>query len=146
VRRRQHGRHGRLHERLHLQRWLRANTFYCDYDPNAGTLQFGTNAGGSMRSLVDPGDANGDMMPNSYGGCCNGPMGLCNAPDSNNNGVNVVMVEALCASLGYGNGEIVREENGNSCPEAHAETQDGLQWDSDFVSSQGAGLEYLCSN
>jgi cysteine-rich repeat protein len=124
-----------------------ANTFYCNYDVNAGTLQFGTNSGGSMRALVDPDDANGDMMPNSYGGCCNGPMGLCNAPDSNNNNNGgVVMVEALCAALGYDTGMIVRQENGNSCPEAHAVTQDGLQWSSDWVSSQGAGLEYLCSN
>jgi hypothetical protein len=73
-------------------------------------------------------------------------MGLCNAPDANNNGAGVVMVEALCSSLGYDNGLIVRQENGNSCPEVHAVTADGLQWSSDFVSSAGAGLEYLCSN
>jgi cysteine-rich repeat protein len=124
------------------------NTFYCNYDPVAGTLQFGTNSLSAMRACVDPNDANGDAMPNSKAGCCNGPMGLCNAPDSNNNGQNnVVMVDALCAALGYSEGTIVREVNNNSCPQAHAVTQDGGQWSSDWQSQPaGAGLEYRCSN
>jgi cysteine-rich repeat protein len=123
------------------------NTFYCDYDAQAGTLQFGTNSTGAMRACVDPNDANGDAMPNSFGGCCNGPMGLCNAPNSHNNGVNVVMVEALCASLGYSSGTLVREINDNTCPQPHALTPDGLSWSSDWSSNPaGAGMEYLCSN
>jgi hypothetical protein len=122
------------------------DTFYCDYDSQAGTLQFGTSSGGALRAAVDPNDANGDMMPVSFNGCCAGPLGLCNAPDMSNNNVNVVMVEALCEALGYSEGMVLRQENGNSCPEPHAVTSDGLQWSSDWVNSLGAGMEYLCSN
>ena len=57
---------------------------------------------------------------------------------------NVDMVQALCASLGYANGTIVRELFNNSCPEPHAVAQDGSEWTSDFQSSQGSGMEYLC--
>ncbi|WP_258182930.1 DUF4215 domain-containing protein [Enhygromyxa salina] len=122
------------------------DTFYCDYDPNAGTLQFGTNASAALRAAIDPDDQNGDDMPDSYGGCCNAPLGLCNAPNSTNNGVGVDMVTALCNALGYASGSIVREVASNSCPEIHAISQDGQEWGSDFVSSQGYGAEYLCSN
>ncbi len=69
---------------------------------------------------------------------------ICNSPDSNNNGVNVVMVDALCASLGYSSGTIVRELNSNGCAEAHALSQDGLNWSSDYQGSSGFGAEYLC--
>jgi cysteine-rich repeat protein len=121
-------------------------SFYCTYDGMAGTLQFGTNTSAALRSMPDPNDVSGDMIANVDAGCCNGPLGLCNAPDSNNNGVGVDMVAALCSALGYSNGMIVREVASNSCPESHVLSADGLEWTSDFVSSQGFGAEYLCSN
>ena len=55
------------------------------------------------------------------------------------------MVTALCNSLGYAMGTIVREVANNSCPEPHAVQANGQVWDSDWVSSQGFGAEYLCS-
>ena len=123
------------------------DTFYCDYDANAHTLQFGTTSGGAMRSVVDRNNQDGDAIPNQNAGCCsnNAMNGICNSPDSNNNGVNVDMVTALCNALGYGFGTIVREVANNSCPEPHAVDPTGHAWDSDFVSSQGFGAEYLCS-
>jgi cysteine-rich repeat protein len=125
------------------------NEFYCNYNAMNGTLQFGTTSAGAMRAVVDPNNASGDNMPNSYSGCCSNASqtSICNAPDSLNNGNgNVVMVDALCASLGYSNGQIIREVNNNSCPEPTALSADGLSWTSDWVSSQGFGAEYLCSN
>ena len=124
------------------------NTWYCDYDPVNHTMQFGTNSNTAMRAVVDPDDNAGDAMPNSGGSCCgegNNVNQRCNAPDSNNNNVNVDMIQALCASLGYAEGTIVREVFNNSCPEPHAVEQDGSIWDSDFAFSQGSGMEYLCS-
>ena len=122
------------------------NTFYCDYDPMAGTLQFGTTSTGAMRAAVDPNNAQGDNMPQGSPSCCNAGLGMCNAPDSNNNNNNVVMVEALCASLGFSNGQIVRELFNNYCPEPTALSADGLDWSSDWDFSAGNGAEYLCSN
>jgi cysteine-rich repeat protein len=122
-----------------------ANTFYCNYDPVAHTMQFGTTSNGAMRSVVDPNDANGDVMPMAGGSCCNNNLQLCNSPDSNNNGVNVDMVDALCASLGYSDGVIVRESNDNVCPQAHALTADGSSWSSDYINNGGWGAEYRCS-
>jgi cysteine-rich repeat protein len=125
-----------------------SNSFYCNYDPVAHTMQFGTMSQGAMRSLVDPNDANGDAIPNSFSGCCAmGNQSICNAPNSANNGNgNVVMVEALCASLGYSEGSIVREVNNNSCPKPAALTADGTSWTSNYVNVDGFGAEYLCSN
>ncbi|MBC7795222.1 MAG: hypothetical protein H7Z43_16080 [Clostridia bacterium] len=101
---------------------------------------------GAMRSVVDPNDAFGDQMPNAGNQCCTAnTLQICNAPDSNNNNVNVNMVDALCAALGYSDGTIVREANDNSCPESHAVAQDGSIWSSDYVNSNGWGAEYLCS-
>ena len=119
--------------------------FYCT--DGAGSLQFGTTSGSTLRSAVDPGDGRGDDMPTAgdWAGCCDVPLGLCNAPNSVNNGVGVDMVTALCNALGYANGTILREVlNSNFCPESHAVTADGQDWDSDFVDSQGWGAEYLC--
>jgi len=123
------------------------DTWYCDYDPVAHTMQFGTTSNTAMRAVVDPNDDAGDAMPDSGGSCCsnNGVNQRCNAPDSENNGVNVDMVTALCASLGYTHGEIVREMLGNACPEPHAVADDGSEWSSDFVGSSGSGMEYRCS-
>ena len=123
-----------------------ANTFYCDYDANAHTLQFGTTSNSAMRSVVDPGNMQGDMMPQNNAGCCQAALQLCNAPDSNNNNVNVDMVAALCASLGYGQGTIIREVFNNVCAEPHALAPNGLDWSSDWVNSSGHGAEYLCNN
>ena len=124
------------------------NSFYCMYDGNAGTLQFGTTSGSALRAVVDPNDQSGEAMPNINAGCCSNGVqnGKCNAPDSDNNGVNINMVEALCAALGYDNGMIVRQLNNNACPEPHVTVADGSNWTSDWVGSQGFGAEYLCSN
>jgi cysteine-rich repeat protein len=118
--------------------------FYCDFDINAETLAFGASGGGLPRAMVDPDDENGDMMAVNYSGCCNQPLGLCNSFESTNNGVNVDNILALCNALGYEDGSIVREGQGNSCPEVHALTGDGTSWSSDFVNSLGFGAEYEC--
>ncbi|MCA9659609.1 MAG: DUF4215 domain-containing protein, partial [Myxococcales bacterium] len=125
------------------------NTFYCNDDANMELLEFGTNANSAMRAVVDPNDANGDTMPNSYNGCCNGPLGLCNSPDANNNGVVIngggTNIEALCNALGYQNGEYISTVNNNTCPEPHVLDAEGLQWTSDFSSGAGWGKAYRCT-
>jgi cysteine-rich repeat protein len=121
------------------------NDFYCTFDMATQKLAFGSTVG-TVRAAVDPGNALGDTMPNSFNGCCNGPLGLCNAPDSNNNGVPVDMVDALCNALGYQTGFIKRQDlNSNFCPEAHVTDAAGLAWTSDFVQSNGYGAEYECT-
>lgn len=120
-----------------------ASTFYCTDNSSSETLEFGSPQ--TLRASVDPGDANGDVMSNGQGGCCNGPLGLCNSFDGSNNGVGVNGAEALCHALGYASGVILSESSGNSCPEVHALTPDGLEWSSDFSSSQGHGNKYLCT-
>lgn len=71
-----------------------------------------------------------------------------NAPHSANNGVllpgGVDMVTALCHTLGYASGVVVREEDGNYCPEAHAVTADGATWASDYADTIEYGAEYQC--
>jgi hypothetical protein len=123
--------------------------FYCNDDPGAQTLAFGTNAaaGDSLRTLVDPGDAIGDTIPSSFSDCCSpaAPNDICNAPDNNCNGEPVDCIEALCHALGYQNGVIIRAVPTNFCPESHALDTGGTDWTSDFVESDGYGAEYLCS-
>jgi hypothetical protein len=118
--------------------------FYCNYNAAAQTLEFGSTSG-EIRAATDPGNALGDTMPNSYGGCCTGPLGLCNGPDANNNGIPVDNGKALCAALGYANGQLVEWHTGNVCPEVHAITPDGLQWGSDWVGSDGYGQRWKCT-
>ncbi|MEZ4428483.1 MAG: DUF4215 domain-containing protein, partial [Nannocystaceae bacterium] len=120
-------------------------TFYCTYNQNAETLEFGSNSGTAMRSVVDPNNANGDNMPNVDLGCCNAPLGLCNSPDSNNNGVGINNAAALCNALGYQSGQYLASVNNNSCPEPHVTDNTGLVWTSDFVNSQGFGRIWLCT-
>jgi cysteine-rich repeat protein len=119
------------------------NDWYCIYEPNNERLEFGSN-GGVPRSAVDPGNNQGDTMPNNFNGCCSGPLGLCNTPDSANNGVNITMIDALCRALGYAGGTLLAEQGGNVCPEPHVNDVDGLDWDSDFVNSAGYGEKYEC--
>lgn len=119
-------------------------SFYCNYDPIMQTLTFGTTEFAALRSSVDPGNVLGDALAGPFTGCCNAPGGLCNAPNTANNGVAVDMVGALCTALGYSSGMVLREEGDNSCPEPHAVTADGQQWTSDFVNSDGFGAEYMC--
>lgn len=78
-------------------------------------------------------------MPNSYGGCCTGPPGLCNGPHSTNNGVPIDMVDALCNALGYQTGMILREGADNDCPQVHVLDA------SDFQSDAAYGSEYQCT-
>ncbi|MBI4705941.1 MAG: hypothetical protein HY744_33020, partial [Deltaproteobacteria bacterium] len=124
-----------------------ASQFFCKYDENAETLEFGSLNNVVVRAMVDPNNAQGDLMPNSYGGCCqkNQILGLCNAPDANNNGVPVDHAKALCSALGYKDGKLVGWQNDNSCPEVHAVTADGLSWDTDWVDSQGYGYSWKCT-
>ncbi|MEC8381284.1 MAG: hypothetical protein VXZ96_13225, partial [Myxococcota bacterium] len=119
------------------------SSFYCIDNPSSETLEFGTPD--TLRASVDPGDANGNTMPSSYNGCCNGPLGLCNSFDGTNNSVGVNGAEALCHALGYATGVILSQSSGNSCPEVHANTPDGLDWSSDFYDSGGYGNEYRCT-
>ena len=95
---------------------------------------------------IDPGNLLGDTMPNSYNGCCSGPLGLCNAPDSNNNGVPINNAQALCSALGYQNGVLIREVNSNFCPQPHVLDMAGKQWTSDFLTQpEGYGAEWECT-
>ena len=122
-------------------------SFYCNYNAGAQTIEFGSNSGGAVRSVVDPNNQNGDTMPNTYAGCCNGPLGLCNAPDANNNGVNIGVsnAKALCSALGYADGAFLASPANNSCPEPHATDATGKAWSSDWVSSQGFGQIWKCT-
>src|SRR6185436_16564459 len=93
-------------------------TFYCTYDAQNQTLQFGTVGGAALRAQVDPGNAIGDNFGGNYA-CCgvNNKNDICNALDSANNGVNVNNVKVLCNALGYQNGAYIRQSSGNSCPQ-----------------------------
>jgi hypothetical protein len=82
----------------------------------------------------------------SYSSCCTGNLGLCNAPDPNNNGVGINNVAALCKGLGYSSGTYLRSSTGNSCPQSHVTDANGLMWTSDWSTSPaGTGLQYRCS-
>ena len=118
------------------------SSFFCNDDPVAETLEFGSS--GTLRAVVDPNNSNGDAMPTSYSSCCSGPMGLCNSFDNTNNGIGINAAEALCFALGYSSGTILSYVSSNSCPEVHANSLDGLDWGSDFVSSSGYGNKYRC--
>jgi hypothetical protein len=118
--------------------------FYCREDSRAQTLEFGAN-GSTLRAAVDPKREHVGKWPSSYSGCCREPMGLCNSFDSNNNGVRVSPADALCWALGFEKGEIVRESTGNSCPEINVNDDDGQEWTSDWVSSDGYGSDYRCT-
>jgi hypothetical protein len=121
------------------------DTFYCD-DSVDGVLAFGTTSPSAMRTVVDPGDAAGDTIPDTFSACATPatPLDVHNAPDSNNNGQPGDAAVALCQALGYSTGVIVRELATNSCPEPHTVNGDPQQWDSDFDNSQGSGMEYRC--
>jgi cysteine-rich repeat protein len=120
------------------------NTFYCTFDQNTQKLSFGATSG-VVRAAVDPNNALGDTMPNSFNGCCSGPLGLCNGPDSNNNGVNINNAAALCSALGYQNGVVKREAFDNVCPQPHVLNAAGTQWTSDFLINGGYGSEWECT-
>jgi hypothetical protein len=121
------------------------DSFYCDYDQDAGTLAFGSTSDGfALRALIDPDNsARGDMSGGEDPLCCtaNLPGGYCTAP------VEAEDVTALCNSLGYAQGQVVRTTTGNSCPKAKAGNgEDYQEWSSDFVFYDGSAMEYLCSN
>ena len=129
--------------------------FFCNFDSETKTLSFGiSDAGFALRAAVDPGNAEGDTMPDTdrpsldagcQGCCCDQvPLfGICNAPDSNNNGVPIDPAQALCEALGYDSGSLI-DDSTNGCPEANAITSDGSDWTSDFVFSSGFGRSYTC--
>lgn len=123
-------------------------SFFCNFDSGTETLSFGTTSEGeALRSVVDPDNEHGDLMPNdSDTDCCTAEnffSGVCNAPDANNNGVPIDAAEALCYALGYESGSLTWVD-GNTCPEANALTADGGDWTSDFVDSSGYGRTYTC--
>ncbi|MEW6144543.1 MAG: IPTL-CTERM sorting domain-containing protein [Thermodesulfobacteriota bacterium] len=121
--------------------------FFCNFDPATETLSFGSTGSGAMRAAVDPGNAEGDVMPDvNLTGCCdaeNPLFGVCNAPDANNNGVPIDAAEALCFALGYESGSLTWIDS-NTCPEANTLTPRGSIWSSDFVDSNGFGQTYTC--
>lgn len=121
--------------------------FYCNDD--ALSIRFGLDPlfpGDTLRAIVDPGDALFDAIPGGFSSCCDAasPNDICNAPDGNDNGQPVDSIKAMCQALGYNNGQLIRAEPGNSCPEVHAVSADGLDWTSDFSGSAGYGAEYEC--
>ncbi|MSP26052.1 MAG: hypothetical protein EXR75_13010 [Myxococcales bacterium] len=120
-------------------------SFFCNYDAVNKTLEFGSP--GIVRAMVDPGNVYGEQMATSYSGCCqaNQVLGLCNAPDANNNGINVNNALALCNALGYQTGILVASGPDNTCPEAHAVDATGKNWSSDYVNSDGYGRHWKCS-
>lgn len=131
------------------------SNFFCNFDPDTETLSFGTNAPAALRSVVDPGNAEGDAMPDTIQpsldagcqGCCCEQVpffGICNAPDSFNNGISIDMADALCTALGYLSGSVINEIFFNNCPEANTLNTEGTDWSSDFVFSDGFGLRYTC--
>lgn len=122
------------------------SSFYCTFDASSERLTFGTLAtDGAVRAVVDPGNQVGDLMPTSHDGrCCTATLGVCNAPDNLNNGVNVNNADALCRALGYDDGVLVRSVSSNQCPEAHAVRSRGDAWATDYSTSNGYGAEWRC--
>jgi hypothetical protein len=120
--------------------------WYTTYDSTSETLTFGAN-GNTVRAVIDPNDMHNDSIPDSYSGCCSGPLGLCNAPDTNNNSVAIDSsnADALCKALGYKDGTLNSWTSSNSCPEAHSNNELGTQWDSDWTNSNGYGSDWTCS-
>jgi hypothetical protein len=120
--------------------------FYCREDSRSETLEFGVN-GLTLRAAVDPERAFVGTWPDSthFTGCCSKALGMCNAFDSNNNGVDLDPADVLCRALGYESGEIVRESTVNSCPEIHVDDDAGQEWTTDFVNSSGYGSDYRCT-
>ena len=130
-------------------------SFYCTYDANTQTLQFGS-AATVVRAAADPNNSLSDTMPNDamwFNGCCTKPLGLCNAPGAgNNNGVMITQngqpvtnAQALCWALGYKNGTEL-SNTGNGCPQVHALDGDGAFWSSNFVNNNNvSGKEWRCT-
>jgi hypothetical protein len=109
------------------------NSFYCNDIDNG--IEFGSTtvaAGNVMRSLIDPGNAAGDVFPTTYSNCCteNYPRDVCNAPSNQGNGINSPL--AVCRALGYQNAQVIREDTFNFCPNSVALTSNGGDWSSDF--------------
>ena len=124
--------------------------FFCTFDPNTETLSFGTSVPQEpLRAAVDPNNAQGNTMPDqnlSVEGCCDEEhqlFGVCNAPDSDNNGVPIDAADALCFALGYESGSLT-EVDANLCPEANTLNADGSIWTSDFAGGDGYGATYTC--
>jgi hypothetical protein len=69
----------------------------------------------ALRADVDPGNAQGDTMPDENlapDGCCTAGVplfGVCNAPDLDNNGVPIDAAQALCNALGYESGVLDKD-------------------------------------
>ena len=124
------------------------DSFFCDYDLTTQTLSFGTTTTGPLRAALDPGNAEGDLMPTTGGGgCCSVDAPLfnpCDAPDSNNNGVPIDAAGALCNALGYESGSLTEVTDENGCPEINAVTANGNDWNSDFVMNNGYGTSITC--
>jgi hypothetical protein len=116
--------------------------FYCE--DTATTLSFGTETS-ILRSMVDLGDRLGDGIPDRVAGCAtaDAPADKYNAPTGSSDPEGVDSVDALCRTLGYSRGVLVRETT-NFCPEPHAVDPNGTWWDSELASTSGAGAEYLC--
>ncbi|MEX0999020.1 MAG: IPTL-CTERM sorting domain-containing protein [Thermodesulfobacteriota bacterium] len=124
------------------------DSFFCDYDPTTQTLSFGTTTTGPLRAALDPGNAEGDLMPTEGGGgCCTSDAPLfnpCDAPDSNNNGAPIDSVDALCKALGYQSGSLTEVTDDTSCPDVDAVAPNGSDWNSDFVIDIGYSTSITC--
>ena len=133
----------RTNSTLHFIGTIESQTglFFCQDNPVLETLNFGTS--GTLRALVDPGNANGNNMS---GGpsvvCCSAanPDAVCNAPDK------PADATGLCKALGYASGSVI-SALANFCPEAEdfSVANDGSDWSSDFAGSPGYGREYTCT-
>lgn len=122
--------------------------FFCEFDPDTQTLSFGSNGTGALRAAVDPNNEAGNTMPDAdlTGECCTAEVplfGVCNAPNSSNNGVPFDAADALCFVLGYESGSLTEIDN-NFCPEANTTNSQGTIWTSDYVDSDGYGKTYTC--
>ena len=96
--------------------------FFCSYNATDRTLMFGATAS-RLRVAVDPGDAEGDLMP-TEGGCATlaRPDRISNFPVSNE------AATSLCTALGYDAGSVVVGPGENSCPTATALNASGDLW------------------
>jgi hypothetical protein len=121
------------------------NEFFCTDE--ATGIFFGST-GGTIRAVVDPGNAGGDSYPTSFGGCCSAanPRDVCNGPRSDNDGVGGLNAgNALCRALGYTSGTVVVELTGNSCPRPYATNANGSDWTSNWDRSTSTyGNQFRC--
>lgn len=104
------------------------STWFCNDDPVAGTISFGSTGSGIngvLRVQVDPGNVAGNSISQLYGSCSS-----ASSPDAISNFLIAdSAAAALCRALGYQDGTSVDQTGTtNSCPYANPVDSSGTNW------------------